>query len=102
MSTTPTPSAEPGFAEFQARSLADGFDEVLVREWAPNEVVPEHRHDFGVSAIVVQGEMWLSCAGRERHLVPGDTFALYRNEPHAERYGAQGATYWVARRNAAD
>lgn len=101
MTTPPAnPPVHPSFEQFQARSLADGFDEVVVREWAPDAVVPEHRHDFGVSAIVVQGEMWLSCAGRERHLVPGDTFALYRNEPHAERYGAQGATYWVARRNA--
>lgn len=104
--TPPTPSTLPAmqlsFEQFESRSLADGFDEVLVREWAPGAVVPEHRHDFGVSAIVVQGEMWLTCAGQERHLVPGDTFALYRNEPHAERYGVQGATYWVARRNAGD
>lgn len=103
MATTPSASAvHVSFDGFKSRSLADGFDEVLVREWAPNEVVPEHRHDFGVSAIVVQGEMWLTCEGSERHLLPGDFFTLYRNEPHAERYGAQGATYWVARRNAAD
>lgn len=103
MSITPThPSAHVSFEQFQAQSLADGFDEVLVREWAPGQVVPAHRHDFGVSAVVVQGEMWLTCEGHERHLLPGATFALYPNEPHAERYGAQGATYWVARRNAGD
>jgi quercetin dioxygenase-like cupin family protein len=96
------PAVPLSFEQFQAQSLAGGFDEVLVREWAPGQVVPEHRHDFGVSAIVVQGEMWLTCDGPERHLLPGDTFTLYRNEPHAERYGAQGATYWVARRNAGD
>ena len=98
-----SPSAtHSNFDQFQARSLAEGFDEVLVREWPPGQVLDEHRHDFGVSAIVVQGEMWLICGGSERHLVPGDTFTLYRNEPHAERYGPQGATYWVARRNAVD
>jgi hypothetical protein len=31
--------------------------------------------------------------------VPGDDFALERDVPHAERYGADGATYWVGRRN---
>jgi quercetin dioxygenase-like cupin family protein len=98
--TTP-PVAHASFDQFQARSVAEGFDEVLVREWAPGQV-GEPVHDFGVSAIVVQGEMWLTCAGRERHLLPGDAFTLDRNEPHAERYGAQGATYWVARRNPQD
>jgi hypothetical protein len=34
-----------------------------------------------------------------QHLLPGDTFALERDERHAERYGDDGATYWVARRN---
>jgi hypothetical protein len=33
-----------------------------------------------------------------RHLRPGDGFQLARDEPHAERYGAEGAIYWVARR----
>lgn len=99
---TAMPAVPLSFEQFQAQSLAGGFDEVLLREWAPGQVVPEHRHDYGVSAIVVQGEMWLTCEGQERRLVPGDTFTLYRNEPHAERYGAQDATYWVARRIPAD
>ena len=42
--------------------------------------------------------MWLSVGERTRHLLPGDTFQLDREVPHAERYGPQGATYWVARR----
>jgi hypothetical protein len=35
-----------------------------------------------------------------KRLLPGDSFQLDRAIPHAERYGAEGATYWVARRNA--
>ena len=34
-----------------------------------------------------------------RHLLPGDTFQLAHGTPHAERYGPEGAIYWVARRN---
>jgi len=49
--------------------------------------------------VVTQGEMWLTCDGETRHLLPGDTFALSRGQQHAERYGSEGATYWVARRN---
>lgn len=90
----------PTFAEFEARARAAGFDEVLERRWAPGEVVDTHTHPFAVDAVVTEGEMWLTGAdGRTRHLCPGDRFALARDEPHAERYGAAGAAYWVARRN---
>jgi hypothetical protein len=61
------------FAEFEARARAAGFDEVLERTWAANTVLDTHTHPFAVSALVTQGELWLTC---------------------------DGATYWVARRNA--
>ena len=85
--------------DFKASALAQGFDEVLERGWGPHQVVETHTHPFAVQALVVQGEMWLGCGGQTRHLRPGDRFELARDEPHAERYGPQGATYWAARRN---
>ncbi|WP_269631053.1 hypothetical protein [Pelomonas sp. BJYL3] len=42
--------------------------------------------------------MWLTVEGSTRHLLPGDLFELAAGVLHAERYGPQGATYWVARR----
>ena len=45
--------------------------------------------------------MWLTVDTQTRHLRPGDRFDLAHDVPHAERYGSEGATYWVARRNAA-
>ena len=86
------------FQQFEADALARGFDEVLVRNWSPNQVVDEHRHPFAADALVVEGEMWLTEGDDTRHLLPGDTFQLDSDVPHSERYGAQGATYWVARR----
>jgi hypothetical protein len=87
------------FEVFEAEARAAGFDEALVREWAPDTVLDTHTHAFDADAVVTQGEMWLTCKGDTRHLLPGDTFSLAREVPHAERYGPQGATYWVARRN---
>lgn len=87
------------FEEFEAQARAAGFDESLVRQWAPGTVLDTHTHPFDADAVVAQGEMWLTCEGNTRHLKPGDTFTLAREVPHAERYGPQGATYWVARRN---
>lgn len=87
------------FEIFKSNALADGYEEAVVREWAPDTVVETHSHPFDADAVVTQGEMWLTCAGSTRHLKPGDTFSLASGAPHAERYGAQGATYWVARRS---
>ena len=89
------------FPEFEAAAKARGFDEVLARRWDANVMLDTHRHAFAVEALVVDGEMWLTVGDETRHLRGGDTFTLERNVSHAERYGPAGATYWVARRNAA-
>jgi mannose-6-phosphate isomerase-like protein (cupin superfamily) len=87
------------FAAFEAEALAAGADQALERHWAPGQVVATHSHPFDASAVVTAGEMWLECEDGVRHLLPGDTFALPAGTPHAERYGPEGATYWVARRH---
>lgn len=86
------------FEAFATDARAQGFDEVLQRRWAAGTVLETHTHAFALRALVVQGEMWLTVADDVRHLCPGDEFALDREVPHSERYGAEGATYWVARR----
>ncbi len=88
----------PAFEVFAADARARGYDEVLERTWAPATVLESHTHPFALRAVVVAGEMWLTVGDDVRHLRPGDEFALERDVPHAERYGAEGATYWVARR----
>ena len=79
--------------------LVAGYDEVVERVWAPGTVVDTHSHPFDVNALMVEGEMTLAVSGEvPRLLRAGDTFQLAAHVPHAERYGPQGATYWVARR----
>ena len=89
------------FSQFESDALAGGFDEVLERQWAPDIVIGDHTHPFAVKALLVQGEMWLTVGEHTQHLRSGDRFELDREALHAERYGREGATYWVARRNAA-
>ena len=88
------------FDSFSAAASAAGFDEVLERRWEAGKVLDTHSHPFDARARVVQGEMWLTVGASTRHLCVGDSFELGRDVPHAERYGDEGATYWVARRNA--
>lgn len=90
----------PSFSRYEADALEAGFDEVLVRVWAPNAAVDIHQHAFGVEALVVAGDMWLTSGDVTRHLRAGDAFALEPFAPHSERYGPTGATYWAARKNA--
>lgn len=88
----------PDFETFRRQALTEGATEVLERHWAAHTVVPKHTHPFAVRALVVQGDMWLGTGAEPaRHLQPGDRFELAREQPHTERYGAKGATYWVAR-----
>ena len=86
------------FTDFEAAERVRGCSEVVVRSWGPDTVLDTHCHPFRARALVVEGEMWLTVDGVTRHLQPGDRFDLAREVPHAERYGPQGATYWVARR----
>ena len=90
-------TAIPSFEAFVAEQRAKGCDEVLERKWSPGQVVETHTHPFAARALVVQGEMWLTCRGKTQHLRPGDWFELGDAEPHDEKYGPDGATYWVAR-----
>ena len=86
------------YEQFEAEAKALGFPVVLERRWSPGAVAEEHGHAFDVRALVVQGELWLTVGGATRHLRSGDPFELARDVPHAERYGPEGATYWVGRR----
>lgn len=89
----------PSFDDFSVQALSEGFDQVLERRWPPLTVLEAHSHPFALKALVVHGEMWLTVGDETRHLQAGDSFALERDVAHAERYGPDGACYWVARRN---
>lgn len=86
------------FDTFQARKLSEGYDQVLVREWAPNFANEIHSHPFDTEALVAQGEFWLTIHGQTTHYQAGDRFHVARDVLHAERYGPQGAVFWAARK----
>lgn len=85
---------------FRDQALAEGYEEPLLRQWDAHTLLPTHTHPFDAWAVLVSGEMVLSAEGHNQTLRAGDRFMLTRNVPHEERYGPQGAAYWVARRHA--
>ena len=86
-------------AEFTKQSLEEGFDEVLIRTWPANQQLDTHTHPFDASVVVIKGSYSLTIGDQVRHLDAGDSFRLARNVAHAETYGPEGATIWVARAN---
>ena len=87
------------FAEFERRVRAQGYDQVLERKWEPGQVMATHTHPFDAQAVVVQGELWLTVGTCTSHIVRGGGFEIGRDTPHAERYGSEGAIFWVGRRH---
>lgn len=80
------------------RGLAiDGFPPP-VRVQRDTGELGEHRHAFEAKALVTQGELHIMVRGTERLYRAGDVFHLQPDEPHAERYGPQGVTYLVGRK----
>jgi len=87
------------FDEFREWALGQGADEVLVREWATNHESEVHEHAFSAKAHVVRGEMWLNIDGSTRQFIKGDNFEINSHVRHSEKYGPQGATFYIARFN---
>ena len=94
---------DSSFEEFESAAHAEGYAEVIVREWPPLTVLDTHSHPFDAKALVVSGELWLTVgSGADkltRHINAGQRFELARNIDHDERYGAEGTTLWVGRRS---
>ena len=89
---------EPTFQQFEANARAQGFDQVLELNRAADTLLDTHSHPFSVSARIVEGSLWLTVGEHTRHLQAGDSFELDADVTHSERYGAEGARYWAARR----
>ncbi len=89
---------ETDFESFKQKALAEGCQEVLERRWPAGTLLEEHTHPFEANALVAEGEMWLTVGDETRRLLPGDRFHIAAGVPHSERYGPEGAAYWVGRR----
>ncbi|MDE2201700.1 MAG: cupin [Burkholderiaceae bacterium] len=82
---------------FVSALRAEGFIEfhIVIREAGEMD---EHTHPFKARALILAGEIRIRTGEGERTYLPGDVFRLDAHTPHAERYGAQGVQYLVARR----
>jgi len=82
---------------FEAELQHEGR-QVVVVTMQPNQVNPEHAHDFEARLMVVAGEMTVDYGDRRQTYNEGDTFTMQPGRRHAEHAGGSGTTYVAGRR----
>lgn len=87
------------FNDFSTQAMDDGFDEIIKKEWAPNLVIEKHTHPFDARVQVATGQVKLELATGVQTFEAGQGFFIPRGTEHAEQYGPNGATFWVARKS---
>jgi mannose-6-phosphate isomerase-like protein (cupin superfamily) len=84
--------------DFEARLKREGYQEVTTVEMTPGQRNPTHTHDFDAQALILDGDITISCDGKPRRYTSGDVFSLAAGTPHEEAIGGAGVRYLVGRR----
>ena len=82
---------------FKEELARDGFDEIDI-SWSAGKTTPEHAHDYDVRALVLEGEITLTVAGKADRFDAGQVFTMPRGCPHSEYIGPDGVRVLVGRR----
>ena len=86
--------------QFTQELTRDGF-EAATRSMEPNLVNTTHAHPFEVRALMLSGELTLRSEGKTQVCRTGDVFTMQAGCEHDERFGPEGATYLVGRKQPA-
>jgi quercetin dioxygenase-like cupin family protein len=76
----------------------EGFPEAIIVKRDANTAMDIHTHSFEAKALIIEGDMHIRVGDEERTYRVGDVFHLAANESHSERYGPNGVTYLVGRK----
>lgn len=83
-------------ASFKEELARDGFD--IEESWTAGKTNPEHAHDYDVRALVLEGGISLTVAGKTSRYGAGEVFTMPRGCPHSEFIGPEGLRVLVGRR----
>ena len=76
----------------------EGFKEVVTVSRQADGFLDAHAHPFEAKGLILRGELRIRAGGAEQVYQAGHVFHLRANEPHSERYGADGVEYLVGRK----
>ena len=84
---------------FKQSCERDGFDAVEERQGKAGFTSQLHTHPFAARIMVLSGEFSLTRDGGTEVYNAGGSFTMASGCEHAESFGAEGATYLVARKH---
>ena len=84
--------------DFMSSLRAGGFAEPVTVQREPDGFLDTHAHPFEARALILSGELSICTQTTDCHYGPGDVFHLAADTPHTERYGPEGVTYLVGRK----
>ena len=86
-------------AAFRQLCEEEGFEPVMEREGEAGFTSKVHTHPFTARIMVLSGEFTLTREGKEEVYRAGGDFTMTPGCEHAESFGADGATFLVARKH---
>lgn len=85
-------------ADFEAQLADEGFGPPEVRDIAAGTHNDTHAHPFEVKALMLDGELTLSCNGQSTTYRAGEVFTMAAGCEHVEQFGPEPARYLVGRK----
>ncbi len=83
---------------FKADMIREGYA-VRYSSLPPDQVAPDHTHDFDARVMVLGGEITITRDGKPETFRVGDSCSVPAGHIHAEHVGAEGVAYLAGRRN---
>jgi quercetin dioxygenase-like cupin family protein len=75
----------------------DGYTEIARRQQPAGHATTPHAHEFGVRALVLQGDISLTVEGNVTRYATGEVFVMASGREHAETVGPDGVTTLAGR-----
>ena len=85
-------------AEFIATLRRDGFTDVAVGWYEPNDMQALHTHGPEVRALVVSGDITIERDGQVVTYSEGEILRIAAGEQHIDRFGPNGMLYVAGKR----
>jgi len=83
--------------EFDADLRREGY-QVMNTSLAPNQMNPDHTHEFDARIMVLAGEITITRDGQAKMYRPGDYWMTPAHTVHAELGGPEGVAIIIGRR----
>ena len=83
---------------FEAELKSAGYTHIETKVIEQRPVNDEHKHDYGIRGIVLDGTFIVTQDKRPTKYRAGEVFTVAQGQPHTEEIGPQGARILLGRK----